>query len=429
MLQPRIRASVCHQCRNLLSSARRSYATVVEEPVRASSATPDATAFSPASAPMRKAAGFQLKTYKPRTPGVRHLKRPINDHLWKGKPLRKLTFAKVGHGKGGRNNSGRVTMRHRGGGARRRVRTVDFLRAAPGKHIVERIEYDPNRSAHLALVENIKSKEKSYIIASEGMRAGDVVESFLSGIPKDLLQSMGGVMDPGMLAAKTAFRGNCLPMHMVPMGTQVYCVGSAPGKGAVFCRSAGTYATVIAKDEVGPEGRKKVKDVTVRLQSGEVRKVSKDACATIGVASNPHWQFRQLGKAGRSRWLNIRPTVRGVAMNAADHAHGGGRGKSKGNVDPVSIWGTPVSLLHPHPSTRNANADVHAVCRPNQDSRRARRETRTSMSYRSGCATKASGRETTRCVLCALLYIQCTILGSRFMLYRHCPRRPGNKTW
>lgn len=283
-----------------------------------------------------------MKTYKPRTPGVRHLRRPINDHLWKGGPHRPLTFAKVGHGKGGRNNSGRVVMRHRGGGARRRIRTVDFKRTEPGKQIVERIEYDPNRSAHLALLEHMETKKKSYIIAAEGMRAGDTVESYRSGIPKALLASMGGVLDPGMLAAKTAFRGNCLPMRMVPLGTQVYNVGSAPERGAVFCRSAGTYATVIAKDEAG----KRMKDVTVRLQSGEVRKVHKDACATVGVASNPHWQFRQLGKAGRSRWLNIRPTVRGVAMNAADHPHGGGRGKSKGNVHPVSIWGTPVSCCH-----------------------------------------------------------------------------------
>lgn len=213
------------------------------------------------------------------------------------------------------------------------------MRMGSGKHTVERIEYDPNRSAHLALLVNNKTKLKSYIVAAEGMRAGDVIESFRSGIPSSLVQSMGGVMDPGMLAAKTAFRGNCLPLHMVPLGTQVYNVGSTSGKGAVFCRSAGTYATVMSKEEHG----KKVKEVVVRLQSGEIRRVSPDACATVGVASNPHWHFRQLGKAGRSRWLNIRPTVRGLAMNAADHAHGGGRGKSKGNVDPVSIWGTPVS--------------------------------------------------------------------------------------
>lgn len=291
---------------------------------------------------MRKQGGLQLKTYKPRTPGVRHLRRPINDHLWKGGPYRKLTFPKIGHGKGGRNNTGQITVRHRGGGHRRRIRTVDFMRTDPGKHLVERIEYDPNRSAHLALIESVETKKKSYIIASEGMRAGDTVESFRSGIPAELLKSMGGVVDPGMLAAKTAFRGNCLPMKMVPLGTQVYCVGSNPKKGAVFCRSAGTYATVVSKEETS---KNKVVDVTVRLQSGEVRKVGADACATIGVASNPHHHFRQLGKAGRSRWLNIRPTVRGVAMNAVDHPHGGGRGKSKGNVHPVSIWGTPVSFV------------------------------------------------------------------------------------
>lgn len=243
---------------------------------------------------------------------MRWLRRPINDHLWKGKPLAKLTFAKVGQGKGGRNNSGQVTVRHRGGGHRRRIRTVDFKRMEPGKHIVDRIEYDPNRSAHLALVTNEKTGEKSYIIAADGMRAGDAVQSYRSGIPADLLKSMGGVMDPGMLAAKTAFRGNCLPIQMVPLGTQVFNVGSTKGKGAVFCRSAGTFAVVIAKDEVG----KKVRDVTVRLQSGEIRKVDPQACATIGVASNPHFHFRILGKAGRSRWLNIRPTVRGLAMNA-----------------------------------------------------------------------------------------------------------------
>ena len=261
---------------------------------------------------------------------------------------------------------------------------VDFERKEPGKHLVERIEYDPNRSAHLALLENVKTKKKSYVIAAEGMRAGDAVESYRSGIPKELIQSMGGTVDPGMLAAKTAFRGNCLPMSMVPLGTQIHCVGSHPGRGAVFCRSAGTYATVMAREEVG----KKVKDVTIRLQSGEVRKVSKDACATIGVASNPHWQFRQLGKAGRSRWLNIRPTVRGVAMNAADHPHGGGRGKSKGNVHPVSPWGVPVS---------NSEIDVaeYAVSanfalRPNQDTRRGRSGISTSMLYRRGCGTKAS---------------------------------------
>ena len=306
----------------------------------------------------RKSHDLQLKTYKPRTPGLRHLRQPINDHLWKGRPLRRLTFPKKGHGKGGRNNLGRVTVRHRGGGHKRRIRTVDFKRREPGQHLVERIEYDPNRSAHIALLLNEKTKENTYIIAAEGMRAGDKIQSYMSGIPDSLLRSMGGIIDPGMLAAKTAFRGNCLPMHMIPLGTQIYNVGSRPNKRAVFCRSAGTFATVVARDENSDGG---LKDVVVRMQSGEVRKVDKDACATIGVASNSHWHFRQLGKAGRSRWLNIRPTVRGVAMNAGmysmfffgtysilthqlvDHPHGGGRGKSKGNNHPVSPWGTPVS--------------------------------------------------------------------------------------
>lgn len=280
--------------------------------------------------------GAMMRTYKPRTPGVRHLKRPINDHLHKGKPLRKLTIAKKGHGLGGRNNTGRITVRHRGGGAKRRIRTVDFMRMTGGRHTVDRIEYDPNRSAHIALVTSEKTKAQTYILAAEGMRAGDEVHSYRSGLPGELIAAMGGVVDPGMLAAKTALRGNCMPIRMVPLGAQIYSIGSRANQGAVFCRSAGTYAIVISKDE----NRRGVKSVTVRLQSGELRRIPSEACATIGVASNPLHHFRQLGKAGRSRWLGIRPTVRGVAMNAVDHPHGGGRGKSKGNRIPTSPWGT-----------------------------------------------------------------------------------------
>jgi ribosomal protein L2 len=259
-----------------------------------------------------------MRTYKPRTPGVRHLKRPINDHLWKGRPFLPLTFPKKGQSKGGRNSTGKITVRHHGGGAKRRIRTVDFIRWRPGPHLVERIEYDPGRSAHIALVTEQATNLKSYILAAEGMRAGDVVHSYRSGIPQGLLNSMGGVIDPGILAAKTAWRGNCLPMHMIPVGTVVYAVGSQAKGKAVFCRSAGTYAIVVSKEEETRDDGTKVMTgawVNVRLQSGEIRKVSKDACATIGVASNPYHQYRQLGKAGRSRWLNIRPTVRGVAMN------------------------------------------------------------------------------------------------------------------
>lgn len=404
MLQPRLLWRSNLSPRNTCLPCLRRYATTVE-PVATTSPSPPiqpviktsetssdalrtdktAQALRPANSSRRRETAFALRTYKPRTPGLRHLRRPINDHLWKGGPFRPLTFPKIGQGKGGRNNRGRVTVRHRGGGHRRRIRTVDYRREAPGPHKVLRIEYDPNRSSHLALLENEKTELKSYIIAADGMREGDVVESFRAGIPKKLLDEMGGMPDPGMLAVRTALRGNCLPIRMVPLGSQVFNIGSSPQRGGVFCRSAGTYATIISKTErptakkdenandnstvaisanfpektsndkplssspanphtpntpnaVGPphstgsavpsvttkptalskKNRKKGEflDVIIRLQSGELRKVAPDACCTVGVASNPHWHFRQLGKAGRARWLNHRPEVRGMAMNA-----------------------------------------------------------------------------------------------------------------
>ncbi|KAI9864873.1 MAG: hypothetical protein M1813_002644 [Trichoglossum hirsutum] len=320
MLQPRLllqrRLKACNCILSTLASRHtRSYASL--DPVQ-----PDATqnlqstalAFAPP--PTRnEGSTFAMRTYKPRTPGVRHLRRPINDHLWKGRPFLPLTFAKKGQGKGGRNHTGRITVRHRGGGHKRRIRTVDFSRMTPGKHSVDRIEYDPGRSGHIALITEEATGRKSYILAAEGMRAGDTVQSYRAGIPQDLLESMGGVVDPGILAAKTAWRGNCLPLRMIPIGTLVHNVGSSKDRGGVFCRSAGTYATVISKSDEDSTS-KEAKYVTVRLQSGEIRRVSSDACATVGVVSNPHHQHRQLGKAGRKRWLGIRPTVRGVAMNA-----------------------------------------------------------------------------------------------------------------
>ncbi|TDZ61920.1 54S ribosomal protein RML2 [Colletotrichum trifolii] len=330
----------------LLSSKRGGVALVGSPFLRTLFARQYATAKKSADKPEKPSNNYAImRTYKPRTPGVRHLKRPINDHLWKGRPYLKLTMPKKGHGKGGRNSTGKVTVRHRGGGAKRRIRVVDFERWQGGAHLVDRIEYDPGRSAHIALVTSQRTGNKSYIVAAEGMRAGDVVHSYRNGIPKDLLDSMGGVIDPGILASKTAWRGNCLPMHMIPIGTVVFNIGSRAKGGAVFCRSAGTYGIVVSKEEETRDDGTKVvtgKYINVRLQSGEIRRVSKDACATIGVASNPHHQYRQLGKAGRSRWLNIRPTVRGVAMNSVDHPHGGGRGKSKGNRHPTSPWGTPA---------------------------------------------------------------------------------------
>ena len=284
-----------------------------------------------------------LRTYKPRTPGLRHLKRPINDHLYKGRPYMALTIARKGQHLGGRNShTGKISVRHRGGGAKRRIRIVDFHRLEPGRHYVERIEHDPGRSAHIALISRIEDDKKhfSYIVAPDGMRAGEEVESFLAGVPDRIVKELGGTLDAGMLAAKTALRGNCLPLKMIPPGTVVFNVGLQPGGKAQLCRSAGTYATIVSQHPIRPG---KARFMDVKLKSGEVRRILEDCCATIGVASNPNYYRWSLGKAGRKRWLGIRPTVRGVAMNASDHAHGGGRGKSKGNRHPVSIWGQLVS--------------------------------------------------------------------------------------
>ena len=317
-----------------LFALRRQYATAAPAPYGKPDISATSAIFSPP--PIREKLNYAMRTYKPRTPGLRHLKRPINDHLWKGKAYRPLTFARKGQHIGGRNNSGRITVRHRGGGHKRRIRIVDFTRMESGKHTVDRIEHDPGRSAHIALLINDQTQAKSYIVASEGMRAGDVIESYRKGIPAELIKSMGGVIDPGMVAARTAWRGNCLPLHMIPSGTLIYNIGLRPGRGGQLCRSAGTFGQIVGNDN---EQQKDAMYINVKLQSGEVRKIHKQACATIGVASNALYSRRQLGKAGRSRWLGIRPTVRGLAMNASDHPHGGGRGKSKGNVNPISIWG------------------------------------------------------------------------------------------
>jgi len=339
MLQPR-------KCLPTLSLTRRCFATAARQYARSATETSisevTATAFE-APPSLRDENISKMKTYKPRTPGLRHLKRPVNDHLWKGRAYLPLTYPRKGHGIGGRNNSGRVTMRHRGGGHKRRIRIVDFSRMDAGIHTVERIEHDPGRSAHIALVMNAETKKKSYILAAEGMRAGDDVQSYRRGLPAELMKSMGGVLDPAIVAAKTAWRGNCLPLRMVPPGTFIYNVGLYRGKRGQLCRSAGTYAQVIGGHE---DAQSRTIYVQVRLQSGEVRKIHREACATIGIASNGNHNRAQLGKAGRSRWLGIRPTVRGLAMNANEHPHGGGRGKSKGNRHPVSIWGRTLVRSH-----------------------------------------------------------------------------------
>lgn len=384
MLQPRIPLRrVCEQCRSSLPSLNRSYAQKVDSTKVDLKAdrSPLIRAAQVESFPrdqLQPVRGLDsLRRFTPRTPGVRHLIRPVNDHLWRGRPLHKLTFAKKGQGQGGRNHTGRVVVRHRGGGHKRRIRTVDFGRQAPGKQIVERIEHDPGRSAHIALVRHEKSGELSYILAAENMRAGDVVESYRGGMPKEFMSDSSGQLDRGLVAAKTAFRGNCLQLGMIPVGTPVYNISLDKGSIGKVCRSAGTHGIILSKgeDEVQKEMLKYLSDqgrtgaaqdgttalsslsaeslakfeksanfVTVKLSSGEVRLFDREAVGTIGVASNANHKYAQLGKAGRKRWLGIRPTVRGLAMNAVDHPHGGGRGKGKGDNDPVSPWGKPVSI-------------------------------------------------------------------------------------
>lgn len=275
-------------------------------------------------------AAVQMKKVKPSSPSLRWYRTPIYPYLHKGGPVRELTVAK--RKQSGRNNRGRITVRHQGGGHKRRIRLVDFFRLDQGPQTVVRIEYDPGRSGHIALLESKATGALSYILACEGLRAGDVVESFRSGIPQEIIDSMGGNLDPAMLSAHTAQRGNCLPLSMIPLGTIIHNISitaKGPGK---LCRSAGTYGRLF---ELHPDTNRAV----IRLQSGEYRYVALDACATIGMVSNPDHQHRSLGKAGRSRHLGIRPTVRGVAMNKIDHPHGGGRGKSKGKKISMSKWG------------------------------------------------------------------------------------------
>jgi len=270
----------------------------------------------------------------PVSPGMRHHQRPVHYHLWKGGPVRKLTIAK--RSTGGRNNTGRITVRHRGGGHKRRIRILDYHRREPGPQTVVRIEYDPGRSGHIALIQHDETHQQSYILAAEGLRAGDKVESFRAGIPKNLYDKMGGKIDPGIMRIETIVKGNCLPLKMIPPTTVVFALGKDKSSGAKFCRAAGTSAVVVQL-----EGEYTV----CKLQSGEIRRLESDAPATIGAMSNEAHQHMKYGKAGRKRWLGIRPTVRGVAMNANEHPHGGGRGKSKGNKHTRSTVPSPRHFL------------------------------------------------------------------------------------
>jgi large subunit ribosomal protein L2 len=247
---------------------------------------------------------------KPTSAGRRFVVKVVNADLHKGQPYGPLLAKKSKSG--GRNNNGHITTRHRGGGHKQRYRIIDFKRNKEGiPAVVERLEYDPNRTAHIALI-RYADGERSYIIAPNNLRAGDTVES--------------GSAAP----IKT---GNCLPLRSIPMGSVVHCIEMKPGKGAQMARSAGASVQLVAR-----EGE----HATLRLRSGEMRKVPSDCRAVIGEVSNSEHNLRSLGKAGAKRWRGVRPTVRGVAMNPVDHPHGGGEGRTSGGRHPVSPWGTPT---------------------------------------------------------------------------------------
>ena len=247
---------------------------------------------------------------KPTSPGRRFVVSVVNDDLHKGEPYGPLLAKKTKTG--GRNNAGRITTRHRGGGHKQRYRIIDFKRNKEGiPAVVERLEYDPNRTAHIALI-RYADGERRYMIAPQKLAVGDTVQS--------------GGDAPIKL-------GNCLPLRLIPLGSVVHCIEMKPGKGAQIARSAGASVQLVARDG---------DSATLRLRSGEMRKVMADCRAVIGEVSNSEHNLGSLGKAGAKRWKGIRPTVRGVAMNPVDHPHGGGEGRTSGGRHPVSPWGVPT---------------------------------------------------------------------------------------
>jgi large subunit ribosomal protein L2 len=252
-----------------------------------------------------------LKTYKPTSEGRRALISVNRSELWSGGPVKRLTEGLSS--KGGRNNQGRISVRRRGGGHKRTYRVVDFKRQkydVPGK--IERLEYDPNRTAFIALV-TYDDGEQAYILAPQRLGAGDEV-----------------------IASRTAVDvkpGNAMPLERMPVGTIVHNVEMKPLKGGQIARSAGAYVQYVGRDQGW---------AVLRLSSGETRKVPGTCLATVGAVSNPDHSNTNLGKAGRARWLGRRPSVRGVAMNPIDHPHGGGEGRTSGGRHPVTPWGKPT---------------------------------------------------------------------------------------
>ena len=268
---------------------------------------------------------------KPTSPGRRHVVKVVNADLYKGKPYAPLL--EKNSKSGGRNNNGRITVRHIGGGHKHHYRVVDFKRTKDGiPATVERLEYDPNRSANIALV-LYADGERRYILAPKGVQAGDAIQSGADAPIK---------------------AGNALPMRNIPVGSTVHNVELKPGKGGQLARSAGAYAQIVARDGAY---------VTIRLRSGEMRKVLSEGRATIGEVGNSEHMLRELGKAGASRWRGVRPTVRGVVMNPVDHPHGGGEGRTSGGRHPVSPWGMPTKGFK---TRKNKRTDKYIVRRRNK---------------------------------------------------------------
>jgi large subunit ribosomal protein L2 len=253
---------------------------------------------------------MSLHKVRPTSPGRRFTVEVKTPGLHKGKPHGALVEKKAKNG--GRNNYGRITVRHQGGGHKQHYRLVDFKRDKDGiPGVVERLEYDPNRSAHLALVK-YRDGERRYILAPRGVEAGSEI---ICGIEAPIKP------------------GNAMPIRNIPVGTLIHCVEMKPGKGGQLVRSAGASAQLAAREGVY---------ATLRLRSGEMRKIHVACRATIGEVGHGEHNLRKLGKAGAKRWRGVRPTVRGVAMNPVDHPHGGGEGKTSGGRHPVSPWGTPT---------------------------------------------------------------------------------------
>ena len=267
-----------------------------------------------------------LKHYNPTTPSQRQLVTVDRSELWKGKPVKKLTRGLTKSG--GRNNKGRITMWHRGGGHKRTYRIIDFKRRKLDvEGTVQRIEYDPNRTAFIALIE-YDDGEQAYIIAPQRLGVGDKI-----------------------LAAQRADikPGNAMPISSIPVGTIIHNVELKAGKGGQLARSAGAYVQFVGRESGY---------ALLRLTSGEVRRVRAECMASIGAVSNPDQKNTNLGKAGRKRWLGRRPVVRGVVMNPIDHPHGGGEGRTSGGRHPVSPWGTPTKGFRTRNNKRTDNMRI-----------------------------------------------------------------------